>query len=104
MTVKVAVLRLLLLKMRDVMVTAEVTVIEAPARTMAVSPFVGTMPLDQLEVLFQVPPDAVVILVAPRLANAPINVSRTASVMGNLFKFVRTIVVLQFSRAFQSRS
>jgi hypothetical protein len=95
LTVSVAVLRLLLLKISEVTVTAEVTVKEAPARTIAVSPLAGTTPPDQEEVLLQLPPEAVVTRVAPRLTNVPRKVIMTARDIGSsLITFVRMFVCL----------
>ncbi len=71
LTVKVAVLVLELLNVIDVTVALVVTVTEAPATITTVSALRGTTPPDQVPVAFQLPPDAVVVLVAPRLLNVP---------------------------------
>jgi hypothetical protein len=64
-TVKVAVPAALLLKIIEFAVAFAVTATEAPARITALSVLAGTTPPDQELVAFQLPPDAVVILVAP---------------------------------------
>jgi hypothetical protein len=59
------------------------------------SPPVGGVPLVQVAPLFQLPPAAVEILVAPRPANAPMKVIMTASDMGSsVFTFICAIVWL----------
>jgi len=82
-TVKVAVPAALLLKIIEFAVAFAVTVTEAPARITALSVLAGTTPPDQELVAFQFPPDAVVNLVAPWLANAPTKVTSPAKNKGN---------------------
>jgi len=74
-TVKVAVPAALLLKIIEFAVAFAVTVTEAPARITALSVLAGTTPPDQVRVLVQLPPDAVVSLVTPWLADAPMKVT-----------------------------
>jgi hypothetical protein len=71
LTVKVVVLWLALLNVIELTVAFAVTVTEAPATMTAVSALRGTTPPDQVLVAFQLPPAAVVVLVAPRLLNVP---------------------------------
>jgi hypothetical protein len=93
LTVSVATLALLLLKIKEETVAPAVTVIEAPARTIAVSPLAGTTPPFHEEVLFQLPPADVVTRVAPRLPSAPMNVINVASEIGNsLVTTFRTVL------------
>jgi hypothetical protein len=95
LTVRVAVLALLLLKTSEVTVAGAVTVTDAPAMIKTMSPPAGGVPLVQVVPLFQLPPAAVEIFVAPRPANAPMKVIMTASDMGSsLFTFIRKIVCL----------
>jgi hypothetical protein len=62
--VKVAVAAALLLNVIEFTVALAVTVTEAPARIIASSVLMGTTPPDQAAVLFQLPPEAVVTMVA----------------------------------------
>jgi hypothetical protein len=104
LTLSVAVLGLLLLKISEWIVAIEVTVTDDPARIIAVSPPAGTAPPVQVVPLLQLPPAAVEIFVAPRPASAPMKVIMTTSNMGNsLFTFICAIVWLCFSHAFQCR-
>jgi hypothetical protein len=82
-TVKVAVPAALLLKIIEFAVAFVVTVTEAPARITALSVLAGITPPDQVRVLVQLPPDAVVSLVAPWLADAPIKVISAAKTKGS---------------------
>jgi hypothetical protein len=83
-TVKVAVPAALLLKIIEFAVAFAVTATEAPARITALSVLAGTTPPDQELVAFQLPPDAVVILVAPWLTDAPANVTSAIKAIGNI--------------------
>ena len=100
LTVKVAVLELLLLNVIEPTVAPAVTVTEAPARITAASVFPGTTPPAQLVVAFQLPPDAVVVVVAPRAPNAPARVTRNASNMAwSCFTFLlKWMCLLSFVR------
>ena len=82
-TVKVAVPAALLLKIIEFAVAFAVTVTEAPAKITALSVLAGTTPPDQELVAFQLPPDAVVILVAPWLTDTPMNINSAAKTKGN---------------------
>jgi hypothetical protein len=87
-TIKVAVLAALLLKMIEFAVVFAVTITEAPARITASSVLAGTIPPDQVRVSDQLPPDAVVSLVAPWLADAPMKVTIATKVKGKNFLIV----------------
>jgi hypothetical protein len=80
--VKVAVPAVLLLNMIEFAVAFAVTVTEAPARITALSVLAGTTPPDQELVAFQLPPDAVVILVAPWLTDTPMNINSAVKIKG----------------------
>ena len=71
LTVKTALLELALLIVIELIVAFAVTVTKAPATITAVSPLAGTTPPTQVLVEFQLPPDAVVVLVVPRAVNVP---------------------------------
>ena len=102
LTVRVAVLALLLLNVIELTVAPAVTVTEAPARMTAASVLAGTTPPAQVVVAFQLPPDAVEIRVAPRLASAPSRVTAVASVTDrSLFTGFLKSVRLLSSPAFQ---
>ncbi|MGO8838102.1 MAG: hypothetical protein ACLQAH_01905 [Limisphaerales bacterium] len=90
-TVRVAVAAALLLKMMEFAVALAVTVTEAPARITALSVLAGTTPPDQVRVLVQLPPDAVVSLVAPWVADAPKNVTNVTRIKSNFFSIVSKI-------------
>jgi hypothetical protein len=81
-TVKVAVPAALLLNIIEFAVAFAVTVTEAPAKITALSVLAGTTPPDQELVTFQLPPDAVVILVAPWLTDSPTKVTSAAKTKG----------------------
>jgi hypothetical protein len=90
-TVKVAVLAALLLNIIELAVAFAVTLTEAPARIIALSVLAGTTPPDQELVAFQLPPDAVVSLVAPKLAEVPKKAISAAKINGeNLFILSKT--------------
>jgi len=79
LTVKVAVFELALLNVIELTVAFVVTVTEAPATITAASPLAGTTPPDHVVVAFQLPPMAVVVLVAPRALDVPNKPKRSVS-------------------------
>jgi hypothetical protein len=76
------VLGLPLLKVIVLIDASAVTVTEAPARIIASSPFPGAVPLDQVEPTFQLPPAAVVVLVAPIKEKVPMTIRISAKNFG----------------------
>ena len=88
LTVRMAVLALLLLKTSELTVAPAVTVTAAPARITALSLLAGTAPPTQVVVLFQSPPEVVEITVAARVATAPKMASAASVVLSFINRFL----------------